>query len=437
MKKFFMVTSLVATMLTLAACGSSNSEEASSTAAAGDEKVTLTFSWWGGELRHNSTQEAVELYEELNPNVDIQVEYSSWDDYWKKLATKSASGDLPDVMQMDLQYISQYGLKNQLSDLSEFAVKGGAIDTTYTDESLVEGSKIGDELFGFPISKNALSMLTNTSALADTGVTIDYENWDFEDWKQVVSDVHEKTGKYGMVDVGDIAILFSYYLRTEGESLYTYDDEGNPSLNYTDENFTAFFETMQGLVAEGAMPTPEVVKNVKSFDENPFALGESALMETWTNQYNLYNDATEDELSLDLVYGANNENNPLSYRQAMFYSIAETSEYKEEAADFIDWIVNSTEAADILGTERGISTNSQVVEHLSANMTEIEKETADYLTDIADVVGDPEAVPPLGYTEINTLLNDMYSEVAYGEKDVKSFCDEFRVKAEEVLADNY
>ena len=147
--------------------------------------------------------------------------------------------------------------------------------------------------------------------------------------------------------------------------------------------------------------------------------------------------ATEDDLSLDLVYGANNENNPLSYRQAMFYSIAETSEYKEEAADFIDWIVNSTEAADILGTERGISTNSQVVEHLSANMTEIEKETADYLTDIADVVGDPEAVPPLGYTEINTLLNDMYSEVAYGEKDVKSFCDEFRVKAEEVLADNY
>ena len=47
MKKFFMATSLVATMLTLAACGSSNSEEASSTAAAGDEKVTLTFSWWG------------------------------------------------------------------------------------------------------------------------------------------------------------------------------------------------------------------------------------------------------------------------------------------------------------------------------------------------------------------------------------------------------
>lgn len=437
MKKFFMATSLVATMLTFAACGSSNSEEAASAAAAGDEKVTLTFSWWGGELRHNSTQEAVELYEELNPNVDIQVEYSSWDDYWKKLATKSASGDLPDVMQMDLQYISQYGLKNQLADLSKFAVKGGAIDTTYTDESLVAGSKIGDELFGFPISKNALSMLTNTSALEEAGVTIDYANWDFEDWKQVVSDVHEKTGKYGMVDVGDIAILFSYYLRTEGESLYKYDDKGNPSLNYTDESFTAFFDTMQKLVADGAMPTPEVVKNVKSFDENPFALGESALMETWTNQYNLYNNATEDNLSLDLVYGANNENNPLSYRQAMFYSIAETSEHKEEAADFIDWIVNSTEAADILGTERGISTNSQVVEHLSATMTDVEKETADYLTEIADVVGDPEAVPPLGYTEINTLLNDMYSEVAYGEKDVKSFCDEFRVKAEKVLADNY
>ncbi|GAA3329109.1 hypothetical protein GCM10020331_075810 [Ectobacillus funiculus] len=46
-----------------------------------------------------------------HPNVHIEAEFANWDDYWKKLAPMAAANQLPDVMQMDTAYLSQYGEK--------------------------------------------------------------------------------------------------------------------------------------------------------------------------------------------------------------------------------------------------------------------------------------------------------------------------------------
>ena len=41
----------------------------------------------------------------------------TYDDYWKKLAPEAAANELPDIVQMDISYFRQYGLKDQLEDL--------------------------------------------------------------------------------------------------------------------------------------------------------------------------------------------------------------------------------------------------------------------------------------------------------------------------------
>ncbi len=49
-------------------------------AFAGDP-VTLRFSWWGGDERHEATLAVIEKFEEENPDIIIEPEYSSFDCY--------------------------------------------------------------------------------------------------------------------------------------------------------------------------------------------------------------------------------------------------------------------------------------------------------------------------------------------------------------------
>src|SRR5690625_1309081 len=69
------------------------------------EQIELRMAWWGSQTRHDYTLEAIEIYEEKNPQITIDPEFSGWDGYWEMLATQAAGGDLPDIIQMDMQYI--------------------------------------------------------------------------------------------------------------------------------------------------------------------------------------------------------------------------------------------------------------------------------------------------------------------------------------------
>src|SRR4051794_2130793 len=66
------------------------------------DPVTLKIAWWGEQPRHDSTVKVIELFEKKSPDIKIEYEYSSWDDYWKRLAPLAAANQLPDIVQMDL-----------------------------------------------------------------------------------------------------------------------------------------------------------------------------------------------------------------------------------------------------------------------------------------------------------------------------------------------
>jgi len=144
-KTFLKAASLLFLGATLAACGNNGNSSGSSEADA-DGKTTISFTWWGSEVRHEKYIESIKEFEKQNPDIKVEYEYGSWDDHWKKLATKAASGELPDVIQMDVQYIAQYGTKNQLADMSEFI--GNEIQTDDIKESILATGELDGKVFG-------------------------------------------------------------------------------------------------------------------------------------------------------------------------------------------------------------------------------------------------------------------------------------------------
>ncbi len=434
-KKWMKYVGLGLCMLSLAACGNKDETSASGETKNAAGKTEIAFTWWGSEVRHEKYIEAIEAFEKANPDIKVDYEYGSWDDYWKKLATKSAAGDLPDVIQMDLQYIAQYGEKSQLADMTEFI--GDTIKTDDIKDSIVDTGKLNDKIYGVPASVNSMSMLVNPELAEKSGATLDYDNYTFQDFVKNAQAIYDATGSYGWNDNNDNSTIMQYFLRTKGEDLFKYNDDGKPEVGFTEANFEEFMQAIADLTKAGAMPTAEITSNAKSFDEYPFSMGEAGYMQTWSNQFITYQESAAEGVKFDLVKPYDANDGALSYRPGFFYSITETSKNKEAAAKLVDFMINSEEANTIIGTERGIPANDAIKEQLYDSMTDNEKATSDFLDDMADTAGDPSPIPPIGFAEMNTTFKEVYAEITYGTMTPKEAYTTFKDKCEEIIGENY
>src|SRR4051812_43683907 len=190
MKKFIVMLFSLILVFSLAACGGSSTTSKSESdgkekAASKDEKVTLRIAWWGSQPRHDYTLKIIDMYEKQNPNVKIEAEYAAWDDYWKKLAPQAAANELPDIIQMDLSYFSQYAQNNQIADLTPYLDK--QINTKDISENIIDGGKLGDKLYGINAGVNVVGFHHDPALLKKAGVDSIPENWTWDDYKEIAA----------------------------------------------------------------------------------------------------------------------------------------------------------------------------------------------------------------------------------------------------------
>ena len=123
---------LAAAAATMGLTGCAPGSGGSSSGGNAGGAVDLKFAWWGNELRNKNTQASIDAYVKANPNVKIAAQPGEFGSYWDKLATQTAGGQAPDIIQMDMNYISEYGTRQALLDLakvdvSKFAPRDGRL----------------------------------------------------------------------------------------------------------------------------------------------------------------------------------------------------------------------------------------------------------------------------------------------------------------------
>ena len=64
--------------------------------------TTLALAWWGNPTRNKNTEAMIAAYTAANPNVKIEAQPGEFASYWDKLATQTAGGQAPDIIQMDM-----------------------------------------------------------------------------------------------------------------------------------------------------------------------------------------------------------------------------------------------------------------------------------------------------------------------------------------------
>ena len=389
----------------------------------GDD-VTLRFTWWGADHRHALTEEIVELFEEENPHITIDTEYTGWDEYWDSMATQAAGGNAPDVFQMDEQYLREYADRGSLLELD-------GVDVSDFEETAVENGMVEDSLYAITMGINAQVILANPVLFDEAGVELpDDETWTWDDFAETIGELNANLDDaYGFVGSGGLG-MFQTWLRQQDRSIST--EDGGVGFDVADaQEFFEFFEEIQS--QEGA-PTPAVMEENGSvgLEQSLAATGGSAFSNFWTNESVALTEMVGNELEIMRYpsFAGDVEDSSPWYKSSMYLSASSGTDHPEEAQMFIDFFMNSEEAAMVNVVERGIPPNTEIRDMVMDELEGVEADTVEFIDRIEPQVGDPEPITAQGLSDFHETINRYSMLVFFGESDPQGAAEDMVAEVE-------
>ncbi len=440
MKKKLLAVLLAAGMIfSLAACGDSDagnsssdspsastpsgsSEPASDAAGTDEEQITLRMAWWGSQTRHDITVEVIEMYEKEHPNVNIEYEFFSFDDYFTKLKTLVASDQVWDIFQLGGNF-PEY--MDKIYFLNEF-IDSGVVDVSDIPEAYLKITQdtSGNQI-GLSNGLNTYGIAYDVDMFNDAGVPLPTDNWTWDDYADAAMKIHEHTGEFGTSGFTSSEFIAgcSTYIGQQG----ALGENGFFNLELTDVGFDdpsmleGYIQMRADLIKAGASPDAGAEAEITNIENDFLVTGEAAMTWVAVNQFpTIYDICAAEGRTLALAplprYSADGNAGSVIQSSQML-CVSQDSQHKEEAAAFISWFQNSPECNNVLKGERGIPINTTVRESLKAAATPAQIVMYDYV-ELVGTFATPEEVnvlSPAGQDEVVANYRNYIVQVVNGE----------------------
>ncbi|MCZ8517359.1 sugar ABC transporter substrate-binding protein [Paenibacillus filicis] len=404
--------------------------------AASQENVELRFSWWGSQGRHDRTLKLIDKFQQLHPNIKIKPEYTSFDGYWEKLSTQVAANNAPDLMQMSILYIKEYSDRGVLADLTPYLGKDVHIDDLNKDVLKNQGT-INGKLTGLPVSDNASVMIYNKEMYKQAGIEPPKNDMTWKEYFDKAREIKSKLGDkvYGSFDLSTSLEGFMYYSFSVGDTLYN-----NNKLGYKDETLTNWLKMWDDARKEGLVPPAASTASflpIGNADPNKDALmkGVVPIMgPQFTATFPAYENVMKDKI--DMITYPKDKKTGSVLETAMFLSASAKSKHPKEAAMFLDFFLNSKEAADILETDRGLPENKKMLEYLTPKFTERDKKMVKMLEYVSGIQPAWYDAGPKGAGEVTKLFEQTVQKQQFGKVTIDAAVAEFRKEADKIFEKN-
>lgn len=412
------------------------------TAVVAQDTTELQVTWWGSQNRHDRTIQVIEMYEAANPGIDIVFEFANFTDYWTKLNTQAAGGQLACVMQHDYAYLAEWATRGLLLPLDPF-FEDGTIDISNIDQGYLDGGKVGDHVYALSLGTNSQSIILDVDAFEKAGLELPSPDWTWTEFEETAMALRENLGYWGMTSstagLPDVQLWKSLYL---GHGATPFSADGS-SLGYEDDQpLIDYFNMILRLQEADAIPSPEEAAEFAEGgpEGSPIVTGTAAMQYQWSNQVvALFNAAGEDRhfklWHLPRPEGGQSEN---YLKPSMYFSIPSSCAQPEEAAKFINFFTNDLEANEVLFAERGVPISSAVREHLAPMLDTVGAETFDFLE---RVQADNSPIFPPDPPGFSDFLNNVYGPlvvepILYQQTSVEDAVALMREEANAILSQN-
>ena len=416
-----------ATTMGLAGCAPGSQGGSGSQGGGGESSTAeMALAWWGNPTRNKNTEAMIAAYTQANPNVKISGQPGEFNSYWDKLATQTAGGTAPDIIQMDMAYIAEYGTRGALLDLKD-------VDVSKFVEGTVDSGKINDTLVGVNAGINSALFFANPTVFEKAKMELpDDTTWTWDQMAEVGAEVASKAGvPLGIASVMGSDPLFATFLRQNGKELFTPD-----GLGFEAAEAQAWYDMMVKFQKAKALGTPEQIseESAKPLDQSAIVTGRAGMQYYNSNQLEAVSAAAGGDYLMEMLRGPSLAGKATErktwYKASMLWSASAKTKNPEAAVAWINWFANDPAAADIDKAERGIPPNTELLAGVTPKLSEAQQVVAKYITDIKpEVANTPIAPPPGGGTLAEVLFRNGI-DVLFGKTScadaAQKFVDEIK-----------
>ena len=345
-----------ATTMGLAACAPGSSGGSGSQGGGGGGGTNLALAWWGNPTRNKNTQAEIDAYMKANPDVKISGQPGEFSSYWDKLATQTAGGKAPDIIQMDMNYISEYGSRGALLDLAKrrhVQVRRGH-RRFRQDQRQAGRHQCRHQQRGHPCQPQGLR-----------------EGQDGPARRQNLDLGPDDRGWCGGRLQSGSALRRggSCWAQTHCSARSCASTARNSSLEnglgFDAAEAQAWYDLMVKGQKAKAFGTPEQISEepAKPLDQSAIVVGTAAMQYYNSNQLEAVSAAAGQQMKMlraPSLAGKATERKAW-YKASMLWSASAKTKNPEAAIAWINWFANSPEAADIDLAERGIPPNAEIL----------------------------------------------------------------------------
>lgn len=427
--------------ITLIGCGSAGKTDETrqttqsavetSTASNDGAPVTLRFSWWGSDNRHGALLNVIDAYQAKNPNVKIEAEYQGYDGYYEKIMTTLSSNTAPDIIQLNKEWLPDIqGAKHYLADLSTLPVDL----STLKDKLLEISGTYNGEANLFPCTVGGSPVVyVNADFAKEFGIDLT-KSYTWNEIAELGKAVHEKdSDAYLMTADADMLnrlFVQPYLVQKTGKPVI---DEETYAPNFTEADATEAFQNILNLYQSNALePFGDAATFAGQMDQNTKWINKKiGMIVDYTGsapKYLASVDSPLDVISAPVMENA--KSTGVVYGGDRGFSINDNSAHKDEAAKFLDFLMNDPEAIKIQKTEVGYCPTQQAEDILITEgfVDELQKKAIDL------VAKDPYINNMIsGNTELEVVRKDLIQEVIYGDITPEDAAKELLEQYKEIL----
>ncbi|WP_313578314.1 ABC transporter substrate-binding protein [Lacrimispora sp.] len=403
--------------------------------ASGGDPVTLRFSWWGSDSRHKALLAVIEAYEKKNPNVKIEAEYQGYDGYYEKIMTTLSSNTAPDIIQLSKEWLPDIqGAKHYLADLSTLPVDLN----TLKDRLLEIAGTYNGEPNVFPCTVGGSVIYVNTDFAKQYGIELS-KAYTWDEIKVLGKSIHEQdSDAYLMTADADMLnrlFVQPYLAQKTGKPLI---DEETYSMNFSEEDAAEAFRNIVDLYETNTLePFGEAATFAGQADQNnKWINGKIGMIVDYTGsapKYIASIDSPLDVISMPVTSDA--KSSGVAYSGDRGFAVNDNSAHKEDAAKFLDFLMNDPESIAICKTDVGYCPTKQSDDILIAAgvVSEIQKKGVE--------ISEPNSYTNnmiSGNTELEVTRKDLIQEVVYGditpEEAAKELTEQYQTILDELKA---
>lgn len=409
----------VAIAATLAACGTPAAEEEPETGP-----IELRISWWGGDARHELTNQVLDLFEEQNEGITVIRDFGGFDGYLDKITTQYAGGNSPDVIQLYNEVLVEFAGRGQVYDLNE-AVDAGTLSLEGWPEDLVETNTIDGALSALPFGLSTHGFIFDETKSAELGVEVPGEDFTWEDLADYAAEVRTASGgaTAGVTDLSHSYQVFEVWAKQNGEEFLNSD-----GIGFDEDTLVDYWSYWADLRESGGATAPDVSTEYLGTPYDAVIAGVAASTFLFVNQYAGVQNSTPNTLALTRMPSEGDD--PGQYlRTAMNLIISSQSEHPEAAAKLVDFLLNSEEANEILGIDRGVPANGNVVDAATGAVDELSGKAMTIIESVRENGSTAPVPAPIGSGTVNTLFSEFAQQVQFGQLSIEDAAAQFLAQA--------